>query len=506
MKEIKVLENENLLNIINNILTSDTKELKLIIDEKSLLFSNFLNLKVVSKIIRQSGISVKYETSSEKGNELISRLQKEESEDLSFSRYKEEKESFEPKIQEEVVDKKPLVDLDKFKNMSFDFKKFAIIPIVLVTITLVGAGAFFLLLNNAKAKVELLVGSERFVKSIEVKLSSEKNTDISNKILRVSSVSKNYSFSKEIDTTGKLDAGEKAKGEVKILNASQDSIKLKSGTKLVFEDKDKKIYNYLTIKEVTVPESSKVSTAPDASIASGEIIVEAVAENYGSSYNLDAGKSLSVTGYTKQLTGVVTSSFEGGNKKTLSSVSADDLKNISQSALNDFKDTFKAEVVDSQTYLKNSEIFSIASQTFNAKLSDPVAKLKVSQEITVSYFNYDKAEAITFVKGSLKDLLTSGYELYGKDLDIEVNILGNTDKTVLSSKEADAQLTVKSYKIPVLDEEKIKKDITGKSLNEVSNYFSDMNVNYNIEINPLFQILNVFPKDVSKIEVTVKRE
>lgn len=506
MKEIKILENDNVLSIINNILTSDTKELKLIIDEKSILFSNFLNLKVISKIIKQAGIVVKYETSSEKGNELISRLKKEESEDLNFSRYKDEFK--EEKLSEEVKvieNKKPIFDFDKIKNMNFDFKKLTIIPVVLITFVGVGLVAYFLFMANSKAKIELVVDSERFVKSLEVKLSSEKNTDIPNKVLRVSSITKNYSFSKEIDTTGKLDAGEKAKGEVKILNASQDSIKLKSGTKLVYETKDKKLFNYLTTKEVTVPGSSKVSTAPDASIASGVLIVEAVAESFGSSYNLKAGESLSVTGYSKELSSVVTSSFEGGNKKTVQSVSADDLKNISQLALSDFKDTFKAEVADSKTYLKNSEIFSIASQAYNAKLSDPVAKLKVSQEITVSYFNFDKEEANSFVKGSIKDLLTSGYELYGKDLDIEINVLGNTDKTVLTSKEADAQLTVRSYKIPVLDENKIKKDISGKSLSDVSKYFDNLNITYNIEVNPLFQLLNTFPKDVSKIEITITR-
>lgn len=514
MKEITITEKDNLVGIINNILTSDSKDIKLIIDEKSIIFSNFLNLKILVKVIKQSGIRVEYQTSSKKGNEMLSKLQKDESEDISFSKYKEKEaeDLIEEDLKEKSIpveeSKKPLInfDLEKFKNMNIDFKKFTLIPVIVLTVLTVGAITFFLFANNSRAKVELLVDSERFVKSIEVKLSTDKNTDISNKILRVSGVSKNYSFSKEIDTTGKLDAGEKSKGELKILNASQDDIKLKSGTKLVYETKDKKLQNYFTTKEVIVPASKKVSTAPDASIASGEIIVEAQAEGFGSSFDLKAGEAMDVNGYKKELTAIVSSSFEGGNKKTLSAVTSEDIKNVSQMALNEFKDTFKAEVTDSKTYLKNSEIFSIASQSFNAKISDPVAKIKVSQEITVNYFNYDKDEAVSFVKGSIKDLLTDGYELYGKDLDIEINILGNTDKTVLNSKEADAQLTVRSYKIPVLDEQKIKKEITGKSLSEVSKYLGDLNVNYNIEINPLFQLLNSFPSDVSKIDLVISRE
>ena len=185
-----------------------------------------------------------------------------------------------------------------------------------------------------------------------------------------------------------------------------------------------------------------------------------------------------------------------------------DLKNVSTGSLDEFKSSYKSESGSDRVALKNSEVYTISKETFSGKLSDPLDKLKVTQEITVTSLAYDQNEALNFVKGSIKSLIPDGFELYGKDLQIEFSILGNTDKTILNSQEADSQLTVRSYKIPVFDSNKIKKELAGKTFEEVEAYLTKLDnvINYNIELNYNIPFVSSLPKDISKINVTISRD
>jgi hypothetical protein len=119
---------------------------------------------------------------------------------------------------------------------------------------------------------------------------------------------------------------------------------------------------------------------------------------------------------------------------------------------------------------------------------------------------YDYNQALSFVKSSIKSLIPQGYELYGKDLTIELNSLGNNENSLNNGKETDAVITLKSYKIPVIDESEIKSNLAGKKISEVSAYLDSLNVNYNIESSSGLLNLLGFPKDPSKINVLITRE
>jgi ribosomal protein L14E/L6E/L27E len=353
--------------------------------------------------------------------------------------------------------------------------------------------------------VEILVGAERFVKSFEIKVSSLKNTDVEAKILRGESVSTVFQANKEIQTTGKVDSGKKAEGEVKFLNKTDKKIELKKNTKLTYKESNK-TYNFILLDDIEIPQRSLTSTAPETFV-SGEKTAEAEASSVGSSYNLAAGKSLTIEGYTSsELSAVVSASFEGGVKNTLNAPSEEDIKNISSLSFDDFKSNFVFSTNSSKIILKNSESFSLAGEKFNVGLTEPSDKLTVTQDIVVSYLTYDSDQALNFVKASMKSLIPEGYELYGKDLQIELNSLGSSEGTNYNIKESNVQLTIRSYKIPVLNEDEIKKNIAGKKIEEVSKYLDDLNVNYNIQSSSGLLNLLGFPNDLNNINVTVTRE
>ena len=239
MKEFKVEAKDSLIKIINAIILSNSKEIKLTINENSVLFRTILNLRILLKITKQAGIVLKLETTSPKGQNMISQLWKDQKED-SFSKFQES---------EETVSEQKIIDKPKIKmNLpKFNFlKDNSFLPITLGILIVLFGGGYFLISSQLSANVDIKVGAERFVKSFEVKLSSISNTDIEKKILRVTSSSKTFTASKEIETTGKLDAGSKAVGEIKLQNKTDTEIVLKAGTKLTLDDsKEELVYQLL---------------------------------------------------------------------------------------------------------------------------------------------------------------------------------------------------------------------------------------------------------------------
>ena len=119
---------------------------------------------------------------------------------------------------------------------------------------------------------------------------------------------------------------------------------------------------------------------------------------------------------------------------------------------------------------------------------------------------YDYEQVLAFVKSSIKSLIPEGYELYGKDLQIELNFLGSSSGAVFDNKEANVQLTVKSYKIPIFSASEIKKSLAGKKVSEASNVLEELDVSYNIESNSGLLNFLGFPSNPEKINVTITKQ
>lgn len=505
MKEIIIKKEDRILQVVNKILTSEDIEVKIEIPGDSILFQNILNLKIFQRALDSSGKIAKIETSSEAGRKMLSQVRNNNQDDADFSRYQE---SFEKPSQENEIDnnsKKTNFKLPNFTLPKINLPNLKMLPIVFAGVGIVFGLIYYFLIYNLTVDLEILVSSERFVKSYEVTVSSIRNTDVEDKVLRAESFNTIFKAEKEVPTTGKVEGGKKAEGEVKFLNKTDKVIELKKDTKLLFKESGKELV-YLLTDSVEIPSRTLTSTAPETFV-SGEKIETAVASVFGSTYNLSAGKSLSVSGYqTSELSAVVSSSFEGGVKNTLNAVSEEDIKMASKLSFEDFKNSFSFSTIPGKEILKNSETFSIARESFSSKLTEASDKLTVSQEILVSYLSYDSNQVLSFVKASMDSLIPDGYELYGKDLQIELNSLGSVSGTNYDNKETKAQLTVKSYKIPTINPDDIKEKVKGKNVSEVSEILDGMDLNYNIESSSGLLNLLGFPNEVSKINVAVTKQ
>ncbi|NBO36918.1 hypothetical protein EBU91_05240, partial [bacterium] len=246
-------------------------------------------------------------------------------------------------------------------------------------------------------------------------------------------------------------------------------------------------------------------TNPDTYV-NGEVVGEARASDFGSSYNISQGKNLSVESYeSSELKAFVFYSFDDGLKTSLPAVSEEDLKNVSNLAMEDLKQNTQNLNQVGNVFLRNTQIYTVTEQKFSHKLTEPTDILKLTQNVNLSYLQYNEQDAKNFVQALVSGLVPEGYELYGKDLQIEIGVLSLNSALGSPNDEATGQLTIRSYKMPVIDSNSIANNLSGKTVTQAKEYLDSLGIYYDIESNSLINILG-FPKDVSKINVSVENQ
>lgn len=517
MNEILINKEYTLVEIINLIIDSGETNLFLKIEPGSVILDSKINLEIVYKVCESKDISISFETEDARGQKIIQDIVYENTEEreMDVDRLIEEEESLshlkkKPNTEIHVNTQLPKVNLSIPKinlpkiNLSF-LKESKLLPILLgVWVVLFGGGYFYLSLN-VTADIEIFVKAERFVKSLEVRLSSVKATDVENKIFKGEKYLQTITLTKEIETTGKIDSGKKALGEVTLTNKTDEDIELKKGSKIEYKSGGKELV-FLTLEEVDIPARTLASTSPNVYVNSAKVIkVEAF--DYGSSYNLELNKEVTLDGRSVDLvSGVITKAIEGGVKTDIKAVSSEDLKKVYEAGLLEIKDSFKPAEVTGKVFLKGSEQFTVTKTEYNGKAGDALDKIKLILTIEASGLMYDKKDAENFVKASMKSILPQGFEIYGKDLEIEVNLLGKTNSSTLTVEEGDVQLTIKTYKIPVLNIDEIKATMLGKSSSDAENIIKNIPnvISYNISFKyPLFSSV---PTDPKRVNVTISKE
>ena len=515
MNEVIINKEYSLVDVINLVLDSGEKELFLKIEPESVILESKVNLLILFKICKDKGISIECDTAHLRGNKLIKDIEYDNSQDreLDVDKLIEEEESLSHlKINKRDVNDneilRPTLPKVNLSMPKFDFsflKNNRLLPALLGFWIVFFLGGYFYLNSSLTSDIEIFVQAERYVKSLEVRLSAIKPTDVESKVFKGEKYLQTITLIKEVETTGKINSGKKAVGEVTLTNKTDDLLNFKKGTKLEFKVGTKELV-YLTTEDIEVPARKLESTSPNLYVNTSKI-VKVEAFDFGSSYNLELNKVLSVDNRSEDLvSGVVSKPIDGGVKTDIKAVSSDDLKKVYEAGLLEIKDSFKPAEVPGKVFLKGSEQFTVTKADYGGKAGDAIDKLKLTLTIDVSGLIYDKKDAENFVKASMNSIMPKGFEVYGKDLDVEINLLGKTNSSTLTVNEGDVQLTVKTYKIPVLNTDEIKSILLGKNVLEAEKVIKDIPnvIKYNISFK--YPVFNSIPQDPNRVNVTISKE
>ena len=525
-----VLEiHEGVLDAIKKLKAFHEESVEIIVPEGSVLFENSLNLKLLKREAEALKKEISFSTSDEAGQTIIDFIEGNGgvtgsdfvSREVTLneitggvgggSDFTRRRGKF-PTALSAV----PLAFLGSFfRNLKIprlpqgSFKaKLPVLVGLVISLALLGFGFYQLLWKVPKAEIRVVVNSQPLIKSVEIQVKPNVQNDVAGHILAGKIVEGVLIESKKTPATGEKLVGETAKGKVKLFNYTTSDVELSEGHDLTGEDNDK---NYNLSDDVTVPAGVIPPSPPGASMDPGEAEVDVEAEDIGSSYNLDDGESLTVDD-NPDIKAQVVEDISGGASDTVKVVAQADIDSLSDdlfaqiSAKGD--EALKGASVGDQVLIADSAVASLVKEEYNADLDEEVEELELTQTVSFQGLAYNKQDLNAILDDLLKGFVPQGFELSAEERETNVEILGNTDATVLNLSQADLQVTIKAYVIPEVNEEELKQKLLGVSFGDAQQILGKVrNIKtYEIKMTPNIPFLSRLPKNAENILLTVERE
>lgn len=473
-------------------------KVELAIPAGSVLLDNILNLKIILEQAKKVGKEVDFVTEDEFGKNLLDILRGERDEVV---------------VGEPVVDSKPAMKFPavhlpsiRFPVIGVNFKKLGLV-IPLAILLMVGLG-FLSLSRQRKAEVILYFSPQVLTKSVGIKVGDGLKTDLDKKVLAGLKISGSVDYSLTATSTGIELEGERAKGKVTLYNSILEAVTIKKGTQLTYKNKDSS-YVFTTQTEVTIPAGTDTLTI----ITKGTAEVSVTADAIGSAYNIKKDKELSVKGYkSSELTASSAEDFKGGLSKEIKVVTQADLTKLEQdltaNVLKTPADALKTRVPAGYALIDKSEKVVSKSVALNNKVGDRKDELNGSITAQIEGLAYSQSELIDFMGKISKNVVPQGFEFYSYNKELQVDILGNTEKTILSPTEADLQVTFKFNIAPKIDRQKVFEKIAGLSVVDAVaelDKISDI-TRSELKLKPGFLFFKKVPAKASAVDIQIKIE
>ena len=320
-------------------------------------------------------------------------------------------------------------------------------------------------------------------------------TDIDPENLKIPGIelSKNSSMSEEASATGQGKKGDPAKGVVKIYNKTSKAVTIKAGTLITNINTNLK---YKVVSDVTL----------NADEAKDDQAIEA--ETFGENYNITVKSvvTFSVAGYiTDDVIAYGFRDVTGGTGQNIVVVSKEDIDSLKAS----LEEKLKKELLDAlNTLISADDILLNGSEKFVT--NEFTTSKKENEE--ADKFTADLKMSVTALKVTKSDLKSIAEEIARKESGIDnLSTIKVSDPLVsdivVTEDGKNATFGIKSNAgvVSDVDENVIKEDIKGKSLDEAKSYLSEVpgldefKITYSPPFIPFF--LQRIPSDPEKITV-----
>lgn len=394
----------------------------------------------------------------------------------------------------------PAISMPKFNLGSSQLAKNKLLWIiigVILFLIIAGVATGYYYYSNVTASVKLTLRPEVATETDTVTFSATSPSDFSKHIVAAKNVTTTVNGELSINTTGKKDTGEKAKGQVTIYNNSDDPERLSSGAII----KASNGQQFVIDKDVSV---SSASGDIFSGTKPGTADVSVTAKEFGSEYNMPSNTKFSIGG-NNLLAAKNDSAFSGGSKKTITVVSKEDMAKLRVELPQTLEDKAMSELskaADSgETVLPVVLSTRLTKEKFDKKLDDEAKKLKLTATIQFAGLAYADEDLEQYTKSLLKG-----------DNSANVNIADNSVKNTVedakkkNEKEVEATVNLEAGLLPVINKEEITRDLDGKSLSEAQAILerlpqlesSEITFSPNIPLLP-----NVFPSLPKNITVDI---
>ena len=513
MNKLTLELHDDVISALKKIKEIDGTSIEIEVPDGAVLLDNVVNLKLLEKKAADFNKSLHFHTTDLVGKTVISLLDddREEMEGMLTRHVNVE-------ALEEVEEIATPVSKSRFHIPALRFPGFKYGFVLLLIFILLGGMLFYITSKAPKAYASIVVNSQPLTKSIPIKVVLDKTTSVDEKVLKGIKQAVTVSEENTINTTGEIEEGKKATGNIKITNKKTDEIKLKKGTKVEYSEDDDDLVFIIT-SEVTIPAAViKVedpvppATEGKTTTTLGEKNVKVEAEKIGSLYNIDEDESLKISGYKEsELSAKADEDFKGGSSEKVKIVSTEDIeavkKDISPKLIEKSESLLKQKQTTTQRYISGAIKTELQKSELSAKEGEKADKITIKQSAISTGLFYSKSELDSLVDSLVDQFIPDGYKISSKGREVNVEVLGESDSSVLSLEEADLQITLKTYVIPDINPENLKQELAGKSLADAKQVLGGVRniVSYDLRLDksipiPFFQKI---PSDINSITLEV---
>jgi len=357
----------------------------------------------------------------------------------------------------------------------------------------------------SKADITLFINPYQFSVESPVTLDST-TTQISldKKTIPVTKKAFTVSSSISVPTTGKKTVGEKSKGEITVYNKTNKDISLPKGAILQTSSGLK----FELTNPVSVIASS--SDLDQGVINLGKTKALVTAQDIGPEYNLEKDVELSFVDYTSdQLISKVQEALSGGSKREINAVAQADKDKIEDTLTSSLKESVDEKIKSNIDQLSGLIVDSITSTQsridYSREIGEEADELSASIDAQVTAFLLDQSLKTQIIESFLSDQPDyQQAQINNDDFDLLFKVSELEGDTALS------QMTIKGNALPKIDQDQIKKDLSGKSTKKALQYLKDSVPRaYNFDIQRNFSFLsalNPLPFRDNNINLVIKTE
>ena len=365
----------------------------------------------------------------------------------------------------------------------------------------IGLGAFV-----ALAFVGTLIAG-RFITSAEVVIkvnakSQEENFDIDAIVGASSDFTRQQingqeivgeaSGSRKAVTTGTKELGESAKGEITVLNWTDEEASF---------DKDTVV---ITKNGIQFALDSEIKIASRAAKDPGEKNVTVTAIDLGPEGNIGASSEFTFTQYDKfSFSAVNDNAFSGGDEKKVTVVSQEDLDKLEESLLESLKQNATSnlkEKLAGKTFSESAIEVEIVKKVFDKKLEEEASLVNLDMSVEATAIAYSEEELKKLLAENVKDDAPENLEAKAEDIKLlKVDAAGTSRGLNLTG-------SFEAKFIPKFDENDLREKVMGKSVKGTRETIKGLPevVDVNVNFSPSFFFTSSLPTSKEKISFKVE--
>lgn len=306
--------------------------------------------------------------------------------------------------------------LDDKKNKGKKAKKInkKMLILIILLIFLLGLISFALwIVFFATATIVITPKTQLIAQELQLTLSTVASSSSSSATaLQAEEIFVESEVTQETNTTGVKLVGEKAKGEVLILNKTQANKSFPKGTILTHEN-----LKYLLDEDVEVP-SSSVSAKPNGTGEEkiyGQKKVKITAEEIGIESNIDKDATFTVEKYAEDsYSAKAETAIEGGSSREVRVVSQTDLDILLADAkrefLQDAKKDLEAKAGQGEAVVSQDEVLTSGAK-YSGKIGDELEKVSLTVKLKLTGLLYNKNDVKPIAQEVLQKLVPEGYSI-----------------------------------------------------------------------------------------------